>query len=344
MFRAAATSAILAAAVLAAPQLSQAEEVGRFERTLKVSGPVDLSVASGSGSINVVPAADGSVRVIGTLHANRWGSAARRRSSMGDLETRVRRIEAQPPIEQAGNTITIGKRARGDDDDLYDNISISYELYVPASTTLNANTGSGSVTVGALRGPVTASSGSGSVEIGATGGPVKATTGSGSIRVDGAKERVDAHSGSGSITLRNIAGSTTAHASSGSIDLEQTAAGLVQLTSSSGRIKAWGVRGGLKAHSSSGSISVQGTPTEPWDLNASSGSIHLNLPSDAAFTLRANTGSGSINVDHPVQVQGRIDRHSLQGTVRGGGPSITAHTASGSIDINASGAAPRGGQ
>jgi DUF4097 and DUF4098 domain-containing protein YvlB len=321
--------AVLSLALAAAPGLALAADYqGQFERTLKVSGPVDLTVSSGSGSITVQPSSDGSVRVVGRIYANTW-----RRMSGSDVMDRVKKIEAQPPIVQDGSRITIGKQ----DDSLYENISISYDLMVPAATALNVNTGSGSIRVGALRGPVDTHSGSGSIEIGATGGAVKASTGSGQITVDGAKGQLEARSGSGSIHLRGIAGNATVDTGSGSIEVEQTAAGTVQLTNASGSIKAWGVRGGLTARSSSGSIRIQGTPTDPWDVHTSSGSIHLDLPNEAKFTLRAQTGSGSINVDHPVTVQGSIDKHRLEGSVRGGGPTISARTSSGSIDINSGG-------
>ncbi len=302
--RTAGAAAVLALAFTAAPAVAQVE--GRFERTLKVSGTVDLSVSSGSGSIHVQPGASGTVRVIGTIRANRW-----RNWRSSDAEARIKRIEADPPVVQEGSRISIGNTRN---DGLYDNISISYEVYVPEATMLAANTGSGSVAIGALRGPVTASSGSGSVEIGATGGSVKASSGSGGITVDGAKERVEATTGSGSIRLRNIAGAATANSGSGSIEVEQTAAGAVRLTTGSGGIRAWGINGELVAHASSGSIHVQGTPTGPWDLDSSSGSIELILPASVAFTLNAHTGSGSINVDHPIMVQGRIDRRSCAAT------------------------------
>jgi DUF4097 and DUF4098 domain-containing protein YvlB len=330
--RTAGAAAVLALAFTAAPAVAEVE--GKFERTLKVSGTVDLSVSSGSGSIHVQPGASGTVRVIGTIRANRW-----RNGRGGDVEARVKRIEADPPVVQEGSRVSIGK-TKGDE--LYENISISYDVYVPEATIVSANTGSGSVHVGALRGPVTASSGSGSVEVGATGGAVKASSGSGEITVDGAKERVEATTGSGSIHLRNIAGAATANSGSGSIEVEQTAAGAVKLTTGSGGIKAWGIRGELVARASSGSIHVQGTPTGPWDLDSSSGSINLELPAELAFTLDAHTGSGSINVDHPITMQGRIDRRTLRGDIRGGGPIVRASTSSGSIDIDAGTAGPKG--
>jgi DUF4097 and DUF4098 domain-containing protein YvlB len=329
--RTAGAAAFLALALTAAPAVAQVE--GKFERTLNVSGTVDLSVSSGSGGIHVQPGPSGTVRVIGTIRANRW-----RNWRASDVETRVKRIEADPPVVQEGSRISIGK-TKGDD--LYENISISYEIYVPEATMVSANTGSGGVHIGALRGPVTASSGSGSVEIGATGGAVKTSTGSGGITVDGAKERVEATTGSGSIRLRNIAGAATANSGSGSIEVEQTAAGPVRLTTGSGGIRAWGIRGELVARASSGSIHVQGTPTGPWDLDSSSGSIDLELPADVAFTLDAHTGSGSINVEHPLTVQGRIDRRTLRGNVNGGGPTVSASTSSGSIDIDAGTGSPK---
>jgi DUF4097 and DUF4098 domain-containing protein YvlB len=327
--RTAGAAAGLALALTAAPAVA-AEYEGKFERTLKVSGTVDLSVSSGSGSIHVQPGASGSVRVVGTIRANRW-----RNWRASDVESRIKRIEAEPPVVQEGARISVGKTGN---DDLYDNISISYEIHVPETTMLAASTGSGSVQVGALRGPVTASSGSGSVQIGAIGGTVKATSGSGQITVDGAKERVEASTGSGSVRLSNIAGAATANSGSGSLEVEQTAAGPVRLTSGSGGIRAWGIRGELVARASSGSIHVQGTPTGPWDLHTSSGSIDMVLPAEVAFTLDAHTGSGSISVDHPVTVQGRIDRRTLRGNVHGGGPVVSVSTSSGSIDID-SGAA-----
>jgi len=319
---------LLTLAIIAAPSCAVAAQYeGRFERTLSVSGPVDLAIDSGSGSITVQTGSADSVRIVGTIRASSWRS-----SGSDDLEARVRRIESEPPIVQQGNRVSVGQQK---DSSLYKNISISYELVVPEATALTAHTGSGRVRVGALRGPVKATSGSGSLDIGATAGPVDISTGSGQITVNGAKERIDAHSGSGSISLRNIAGAATAHSGSGSIEVEQTAAGSVRVTNGSGSIRIAGVRSGLVARNGSGSIRVEGTPGDAWDVDSGSGSIHMYLPSEAAFTLNANTGSGSISVDHPVTVQGTIDRRRVQGTVRGGGPTISARTSSGSIDINA---------
>jgi len=95
---------------------------GSFERTLSVTGEVDLNVTTGSGSITVRPGESGRVYV-----------KAQIRARGGDAEEKVRRLEASPPIEQNGNVIRIG---RIEDRELRRNVSISYELVVPATTRL----------------------------------------------------------------------------------------------------------------------------------------------------------------------------------------------------------------
>jgi hypothetical protein len=61
--------------------------------------------------------------------------------------------------------------------------------------------------------------------------------------------------------------------------------------------------------------------------------VTLNLPPDAAYTLNAQTGSGSISTAQPLTVQGQVRRNHLTGTVRGGGNTVSVRTGSGSIDI-----------
>jgi hypothetical protein len=303
---------------------------GRFEQTLKVSSPVDLSVSTGSGSIDVKPGSDGSIHVIGQIRANRWGGW---KGSSDDVNARVREIEKHPPIEQSGNQVRIGDTR---DNRLYENVSISYQITVPPGTSLRSGSGSGSQEIGALAGPVQASSGSGSLRIDSIGGEVHVGTGSGSITVEGAKGRVEARTGSGSITLRQIAGSAKASSGSGTIELEQTAKGDVELNTASGQIHVRGANGAVTAGTASGSIAISGKPDAAWTLSSSSGSISLDLPTGTPFTLDARTTSGGIDVDHPVTVNSiRGRRREIHGAVNGGGPTVSVETTSGSIRIGA---------
>jgi len=322
---------LLAASIAAAlsrvcilPAAAQGTE-GAFDRTLKVTGAVDLEVQSGSGSISVEPGAAGSVRVAARIKAgSSWLAGS-------DVEKRIRQIEQNPPIEQQGNVIRIGRFA---DDDLSRNISISYEVTAPADTKLAAHAGSGSIMVGAISGPAVVKSGSGSVTVGRVGGAVVASTGSGSIKVEGAAS-LEASTGSGAISAAAVAGPTKASSGSGSVTITQAGKGDVNVSASSGSIRLTGVDGAAKVNSSSGSITVEGRPAGPWTLNASSGGITLTLPPDAAFDLDARSNSGNIESVHPVTmtVTGKVDKRHVEGKVRGGGPLVQLHCSSGDIRI-----------
>lgn len=313
---------MLAWLAFASPAAAQATE-GAFERTLTVSGPVDLSVRAGAGQIRVQPGPAGTLRVAARIKAdNSWLQS-------GDIQQRIRRIEQNPPVEQKGNVIRIGWLA---DEELSRGLSISYDVTTPADTRLDAKTGSGSVVVADIKGPVTANSGSGSVTIGRIGGAVVASAGSGSIKVGGAAS-LQARTGSGGIDATGVAGPTTAKSGSGSIRIAQAGKGDVDVSASSGGVTVTGADGALRVDCSSGSISVDGRPSGAWSLHSSSGGVSVNLPADAAFDLDAQASSGSIDSAHPVTMTGTIDKQRLQGKVRGGGPLVEIHTSSGGIRI-----------
>jgi len=116
---------------------------GRFERELMANGPVALDVRTGSGSIDIRRSTGTAVRVVGHIRANRgfWNSTS--------AEERVRLIEANPPVSQNGNSIVIGEF---EDRDSPRNVSISYEITVPAATSVRSRTGSGSHRIESLDG------------------------------------------------------------------------------------------------------------------------------------------------------------------------------------------------
>lgn len=300
---------------------------GRFERTLNVAGPLDLEVTTGSGKIGVRAGNSSVVRIVGLIRANDdWRSKA---------EDKVRYLESNPPIEQIGNTIRIG---RIENAAYRNNVSISYEIVVPPATQVRSATGSGSQEIEGVHGPVEAGTGSGSLSMYNIGDHVSAHTGSGHIELDRIAGEVEARTGSGSIRAGQIAGSMRATTGSGSIRVEQTAAEAggardVDLHTGSGRIEVSGVNGSLRAVTGSGGITASGTPGADWELDASSGSVTLHLPPTASFDLIARSSSGRITVNHPVTVTGSLGRHEMRGKVRGGGPMIDVHTGSGGITI-----------
>jgi DUF4097 and DUF4098 domain-containing protein YvlB len=311
---------LLLSAMAATP--SQAAVEGSFQRTLTVNGAVDLDINTGSGSITVRTGSSDSVAVTGHIRATEWFDRSARE--------KVQRLESNPPIQQSGNSIHIGHI---EDPELKRNISISYEVVVPADTRLKSETGSGSQTIDGIRGDSDVHSGSGSLKIANTGSTVRADTGSGSITVDHVGGNVRARTGSGSIHATEIAGGFEGNTGSGSIHLEQAAPGAVRVETGSGDMELRGVRGSLEARAGSGSIRADGDPRGGWLVHTGSGRVRPEIPTDAAFELDARTSSGSISLQHPVTIQGRISRKEVHGRVRGGGVQVEVHTGSGDIEI-----------
>lgn len=281
---------------------------GSFEQTYSIDEPIFLDVSTGSGTIKIRAGRSGQVEVSGHITVRR-GIFSR---STEQAQGLVDRFEANPPIDLTDGRLRVGHIK---DKAFRKNVSVSYEIVVPADTEVKSHTGSGSQTISGVSRPVEVGTGSGKVTLTDIGGAVEARTGSGAIRADG------------------IAGAFEAHSGSGSIRLTQEAPGDVVVTTGSGSIELHGVVGALRVRTGSGRITVDGQQEGSWTLNAGSGSIKIKLPADAAFNLDAEAGSGGIVIDHPVTVQGKISERHIKGEVRGGGELLSIETGSGGIRI-----------
>jgi len=298
---------------------------GTFDRSLTVTGPLELEVQTGSGAIQVRQGASGSVQVHGRVRAGFGNWISLDGSSAAE---RVRQIETDPPVEQSGNTIRLGRPRRANG---WDGVSISYDITVPANTKLVTRTGSGDLIIGDVSGPVEASTGSGDIRVGRTSEAVRATAGSGDIELNGARSVV-ARTGSGSVRALAV-GDIEVHSGSGQVSVAQQEAGRVEVSTGSGDIDVRGARGPMHVRASSGDINVEGTPMATWDVSASSGDVSVEVPATAAFDLDAHTRSGRIETAFPVTTTGTLSKRELRGQVRGGGPRLEVSTSSGGIRI-----------
>lgn len=317
---------MLVALLLAANEaVARTTVEGSFDRTLKTTGEVDLSVSTGSGQITVRKGSAGTVSIHGTIRAsNDW------QTSDSDIERRVRTLEQNPPIAQEGNTIRVG---HVEDSELLRKISISYEITAPEETRLRSVTGSGGTNIAGIHGPIEASTGSGSMSIENAGAEVTASTGSGEIELHNVKGNLRATTGSGQISGTGLGGSVTAGTGSGSIRIEETGSGDFDVHTGSGGIELSGVKGSIRARAGSGSIEARGEQTGEWRLHTGSGNVTVQLPQSATFELEARTSSGDIHTNRAITVQGTINKHELRGKAGSGGPLLELSTSSGSIRI-----------
>lgn len=250
MSRTALVANLLVAALAAAwgalvllDRLVQREEVTTRALVLAPDGRLVLDAAAGEV---VVRATSGKPRL--TLKGDRglFGAAGLEVKRMGDGRLEV--VTSCPAI-------SLGLSCGG-----------SLEVLVPAGSSVDLDTGSGSIDVRRIRGGVVAETGSGSVRLEDVGGPVvRADTGSGQIDGVGvAATRLEVETGSGSIDL----------AATGPLD-------------------------DVSAQTGSGDIDLV-VPDEVYDVNTETGSgdLDVTVRADTASPrrLRARTGSGALTV------------------------------------------------
>jgi hypothetical protein len=270
----------IVAAALALAALPALGAEATFERTLSVSGRVELSVSTGSGNIHITHGAGNQVHI--------WGKV---KSGWGGSDERVREIAANPPIEQTGNIVRIG----GHHENLH-NISIDYEIQAPEDAFLDAGSGSGDIRVEGVGENAKISTGSGNIHATGLHGGFKVDTGSGDIYVEQTGQGdVRAGTGSGNIELRNLRGSLYAHTGSGNIKAGGTPSADWKLGTGSGNVELWPGSAALTLDASTGSGSIH-TDQEMLTHGSSdhhhvSGKINGGGP-----TVRIETGSGDIRV------------------------------------------------
>ena len=63
------------------------------------------------------------------------------------------------------------------------------------------------------------------------------------------------------------------------------------------------------------------------------GSITLELPADASTDVNVTTVNGGISTDFPLTISGRVSPKRVQGTIGGGGRSMSIETVNGSVTI-----------
>jgi len=240
---------------------------GSFNRTLQVNGPVTLRVATGSGNVHVISGDPSSVRVVARVQA----------MGLFNAQDRVRQVENNPPIEQSGNNINIGRTTPS-------GVSIDYDITVPSSTQLSIHSGSGDLRIINIAGSTSADTGSGDIQADGLGGHISIRTGSGDVRAGFENSNdIQIRTGSGDLILKNVQGILVAHTGSGDIHIGGTPSG------------GWNIKTG------SGDVTLD-TASAHYSIDATTGSGDIH--SDQSITTHGNLGHhhliGDVNGGGPT--------------------------------------------
>jgi DUF4097 and DUF4098 domain-containing protein YvlB len=228
---------------------------------------------------------------------------------------------------------------------------------------ISASSGGGSVDVDAAGAKVKVETGGGNIQIHSANGPVEATSGGGSITIDSSKQSIVVETGGGSINIGNDGGDLRASTGGGSInagdihgkaDLE-TGGGSISLRSADGPVRAESGGGSLELHKMTHGVQAEtggggiiaefigyGKNFTASRLETAAGDIRVFLPADLPVTVRAEVDVANghkIHSDFPgLQVVSEGSEWGpkesyCHGSLNGGGPVLSIHTSTGSIDL-----------
>jgi DUF4097 and DUF4098 domain-containing protein YvlB len=187
-------------------------------------------------------------------------------------------------------------------------------------------------------------------------GEVNLTTDFGGIEFKtGRTDSLTAETSSGNVELSglSVTGIVIAKSDFGEVTLSKVEARSYDLDTSSGEITLEGASGAVKAHTDFGNIEVTEAEAVTLDLNTDSGaitfagslgdgphilktdfgSVNLSLPEETALDFDLSTDFGKIKSGFPITIQGEQEQNHWQGTINGGGESLTVETSSGDISI-----------
>jgi DUF4097 and DUF4098 domain-containing protein YvlB len=294
---------------------------GTFDRNYAVAGPIRLELTNASGDVDITGSADGKVHVHGEVRASGFGSE----SSQKRLDETV----SNPPIEQRGDTIRIGK-----DMSRMRNVSIAYTIQVPRDTEISATVASGAQTIRGVRGPVKVQAASGSIRVEKIERDAQLSTASGSISASDIGSEVRVKSASGTVTVSNTRGDVIVDAVAGVIRVSRPG-GRIEADTATGEVEIDGAASDVKAHAASGRVSVRGNPGADsyWELKTISGTVQLGVPASANLHLSAEAVSGEIRTDIPIVIEEQ-GKHSLRAHMGSGGGRVDVHTVSGEIRVS----------
>jgi DUF4097 and DUF4098 domain-containing protein YvlB len=104
-----------------------------------------------------------------------------------------------------------------------------------------------------------------------------------------------------------------------------------------GGIRLDGLAGNVRGRATNGGVDVALTGArwegEALDVETTNGGVRLRLPENYSARLETGTVNGSVNIDFPVTVQGRIGRE-ISTTLGSGGALVRAATTNGGVRVS----------
>jgi len=254
-------------------QWPKVEATRRDEAMFSVGDSAVIDADTSNGEI-IVRGVEGAqeVHVVATLRT--------RGDTLEEAEERLNEIVYH--VTQDGETVRLRYQASEQEKDVRRYSGVGFEVTVPISTRVEAETSNGAITVEAVSGRVDLDTSNGAITVLGVTGDVVADTSNGEIEMWEVTGDIRADTSNGRIDLEGIVGNVRADTSNGSIDLERIA-------------------GEVNADTSNGSIRYEGRPVGQGNtLHTSNGSITVRIHTDASVSFEVDAKDGGIRSSLPL--------------------------------------------
>lgn len=273
--------------------------------TFSVENSPSVTINTSGGHIDVVGHSDNEVRVeMYVRKGNRYYS-----TSGTDLD------DYEITIEKSGNSVTASAKkenSRGRWFRSGDNFSISFKVFTPESSLVEARTSGGHISAENLQ------------------NDLSARTSGGHINVDGIVGLMDLRTSGGHIEILNSNGNADARTSGGHIRAENSQ-GNLNLRTSGGHINLNEFQGAVSGRTSGGSITANFLElTGNLDLRTSGGSIRIKVPDEEGYDFNLSGNRVDVSLQN---FTGDSRRGRIVGKMNGGGYSVQAKTSGGSVIV-----------
>lgn len=280
--------------------------VGLTQFDVKAQEAIKRSFDVNPGGTLVLDIDQGTIRV--EPSSDRKVSVEMIRRVKGASDQKVKEILSRHDyvIETRGNKVVVDSRFDRDSDGdgawkrwkNDSNFSLEVTVLVPRTFDVEFTTGAGNISIADLEGTVRGRTGAGNIVLGEINGSIEISSGAGNIDVAGARGMIYAESGAGNITLENVQGKINVGTGAGNV--------IASITKS------------LSGDS---------------ELSSGAGNVTVYLDRSVGARVDGQASIGSAKTDFNLKVQGKWMSKSFEGSVNGGGPSLSIHSGVGNVSL-----------
>jgi DUF4097 and DUF4098 domain-containing protein YvlB len=305
-----------------------------------------LEARTSGGSISVAGEASGDAKVEVYVHGNSgWGIGL----SKDEIQKRLDEEYDLTLAVENGTLKAIARHKEHLDNWGRNGLSISFRIYVPETVSSEVHTSGGNIHLSDLSGTENFGTSGGNMEIEHMTGKIDGSTSGGNVTIADSRNDIDLRTSGGNMHATHCEGTIRMGTSGGNMVLDDVK-GDIHATTSGGSVSGQDIAGELRTSTSGGNIHL-GNLSCSLSASTSGGSIDVDLKTMGKYLDLSNSG-GNIAVEMPqglgmsLTVEGErvhttklenfsgdIDKHSIAGTMNGGGIPVKVRGSGGNVEL-----------